>query len=210
MQVTSTVAWCIKNPTLAATMGAETMVVGSQRLSSEIPKLHQDMLKQATASLASFIRGVNYSDSFHMATSDQGRKARAPAGGRDEPVFEDKTSKTMDNSLYDVSRMNESVAHAIVTAMTYGVEIFFINVLSAVPLDVERTKPLACGAVASAQALQAEAAARGNAKAMKLGATATADRAQIEAQGQALAGGQKGRSEHAANELCGRRLGLDG
>jgi len=187
MQVTSTVTWCIKNPTLAATMGAETMAVGSKAVSSDIAKLRQDVLKQAIASLASFIGGVNYSDSFHMAASVQGRKARAPAGGRDEPESEEKTGKTMDNPLYDVGRMNEAVAHANVTAMTYGVEILSINILSAVPIDVELTKALACGAVASAQALQAETAARGNAKAMKLDATAAADKAKIEAEGQAQA-----------------------
>jgi len=190
MQVTSTVTWCIKNPTLAATMGAETMAVGSKAVSSDIAKLRQDVLKQAIASLASFIGGVNYSDSFHMAASvqgqgTQGKKTRAPGG--DEPESEEKTSKTMDNPLYDVSRMNDAVAHANVTAMTYGVEILSINILSAVPIDVELTKALACGAVASAQALQAETAARGNAKAMKLDATAAADKARIEAEGLAQA-----------------------
>jgi regulator of protease activity HflC (stomatin/prohibitin superfamily) len=188
MQVTSTVTWCIKNPTLAATMGAETMAVGSKAVSSDITKLRQDVLKQAIASLASFIGGVNYSDSFHMAASvqgNQGKKQRVPGG--DEPESEDKTSKTMDNPLYDVDRMNDAVAHANVTAMTYGVEILSINILSAVPIDVELTKALACGAVASAQALQAETAARGNAKAMKLDATAAADKARIEAEGLAQA-----------------------
>ncbi|CAK0794413.1 unnamed protein product [Prorocentrum cordatum] len=210
MQVTSTVTWCIKNPTLAATMGAETMAVGSKAVSSDIAKLRQDVLKQAIASLASFIGGVNYSDSFHMAASVQGKKSRAPGGGRDdEPESEARTSKTMDNPLYDVSRMNDAVAHANVTAMTYGAKwgalgagecgpathqpqharwrVLSINILSAVPIDVELTKALACGAVASAQALQAETAARGNAKAMKLDATAAADKAKIEAEGQAQA-----------------------
>ncbi|CAK0854815.1 unnamed protein product [Prorocentrum cordatum] len=122
-----------------------------------------------------------------MAASVQGRKARAPGGSQDEPELEEKTGKTMDNPLHDVSRMNEAVAHANMTAMTYGVDILSINILSAVPIDVELTKALACGAVASAQALHAETAARSNAKATKLDATATADKAKIEAEGQALA-----------------------
>jgi len=46
---------------------------------------------------------------------------------------------------------------------------------------------LACGAVASAQALQAETAARGNAKAMRIDAEAGAEKAQIEADGYAQA-----------------------
>jgi len=188
MQVTSTVTWCIKNPTLAATMGAETMAVGSKAVSSDIKKLRQDVLKQAIASLASFIGGVNYSDSFHMAASVQGRQGKpkqSPAG--EEPEAEEKASKTMDNPLYDVDRMNDAVKHANSTAMSYGVEILSINILSAVPVDDALTKALACGAVASAQALQAETAARGNAKAMKLDATAAADKAKIEAEGLAQA-----------------------
>merc|ERR1719442_116964 len=164
------------------------MAVGSKAVSSDITKLRQDVLKQAIASLASFIGGVNYSDSFGMAASvqgNQGKKPRIPGG--DEPESEDKTSKTMDNPLYDVDRMNDAVAHANVTAMTYGVEILSINSLSAVPIDVELTKALACGAVASAQALQAETAARGNAKALRIDAEAAAEKAQIEAEGVAQA-----------------------
>jgi len=185
MQVTSTVTWCIKNPTLAATMGAETMAVGTTAVSSDIKKLRQDVLKQAIASLASFIGGVNYSDSFHMAASVQGKKMQPPAG--DEPEAEEKPRKTMDNPLYDVDRMHDAVEHANLTAMTYGVEIQSINILSAVPIDNALTKALACGAVASAQALQAETAARGNAKAMRLDAAAAADKARIEADGVAQA-----------------------
>merc|ERR1719262_657283 len=163
-------------------------VAGPDKVSSDIPKLRQDVLKQAIASLASFIGGVNYSDSFHMAASVQGNQGKSSrALGGDEPESEEKTSKTMYNPLYDVNRMNDAVAHANVTAMTYGVEILSINILSAVPIDVELTKALACGAVASAQALQAETAARGNAKAMKLDATAAADKAKIEADGLAQA-----------------------
>merc|ERR1719343_1970414 len=74
MMVTSTVTWRIVDPMLAATMAAETMAVGGGAVSSDITKLRQDVLKQAIASLASFIGGVNYSDSFHMAARAQGVK----------------------------------------------------------------------------------------------------------------------------------------
>lgn len=93
----------------------------------------------------------------------------------------------MDNPLYDTARMTDCVAHANNTTMSYGVEILSINILSAVPLDDQLTKALACGAVASAQALQAETAARGNAKAMRIDAEATAAKARIEAEGEAEA-----------------------
>merc|ERR1719323_727002 len=71
--------------------------------------------------------------------------------------------------------------------MSYGGQILSINILSAVPVDAELTKALACGAVASAQALQAETAARGNSKAMRIDAEATAEKARIEAEGVARA-----------------------
>merc|ERR1719245_2733120 len=96
-------------------------------------------------------------------------------------------SGKMDNPLYDTQRMNDAVAHANTTTMSYGVEILSINILSAVPVDAELTKALACGAVASAQALQAETAARGNSKAMRIDAEATAEKARIEADGIAQA-----------------------
>merc|ERR1712038_684828 len=99
-----------------------------------------------------------------------------------EPEPEHK-GKSMDNPLYDVERMTSSVEHANATTSTYGVQILSINILSAVPTDKELTKALACGAVASAQALQAETAARGNAKAMRISAEASAEKAQIVADG---------------------------
>merc|ERR1719203_1337823 len=81
MLVTSTVTWRIVDPMLAATMAAETMGVGGSDCSSDIKKLRSDVLKQAIASLASFMGGVNYSDSFHMAAVAQKGKAQAMAGG---------------------------------------------------------------------------------------------------------------------------------
>jgi len=75
------------------------------------------------------------------------------------------------------------VAHANSTTASYGVEILSINILSAVPIDDKLTQALACGAVASAQALQSETAARGNAKATFIEAEALAERARIEAEG---------------------------
>lgn len=190
MQVTSTVTWRIVDPMLAATMAAETMAVGGGDCSSDIKKLRSDVLKQAIASLASFMGGVNYSDSFHMAAAAQKGKAQANAGSSPGAAlrgeFEPEPEKgKCDNPLYDVDRMTSSVEHANATTATYGVQILSINILSAVPLDKELTKALACGAVASAQALQAETAARGNAKAMRIDAEASAEKAQIEADGYA-------------------------
>jgi regulator of protease activity HflC (stomatin/prohibitin superfamily) len=186
MLVTSTVTWKIVDPMLAATMAAETMAIGGATVSSDTTKLKQDVLKQAIASLASFMGGVNYSDSFHMAA--QAAQAQQQSTGTislaDEPEAE---SKTMDNPLYDTARMTNCVTHANDVTKSYGVKILSINILSAVPVDDQLTKALACGAVASAQALQAETAARGNAKAMRIDAEASAGKARIEANGEAEA-----------------------
>mmetsp|Transcript_39512 Transcript_39512/g.104284 ORF Transcript_39512/g.104284 Transcript_39512/m.104284 type:complete len:189 (-) Transcript_39512:464-1030(-) len=65
----------------------------------------------------------------------------------------------------------------------YGVEIMSINVISATPCDKGLTSSLASGAVASAEALQAETAARGQANAVRIAAEAEAARVKIEAQG---------------------------
>jgi len=92
-----------------------------------------------------------------------------------------------DNPLYDTARMTTCVAHANDVTKSYGVKILSINILSSVPVDDQLTKALACGAVASAQALQAETAARGNAKAMQIDAEAIAGKARIEAIGEAEA-----------------------
>mmetsp|Transcript_79428 Transcript_79428/g.206349 ORF Transcript_79428/g.206349 Transcript_79428/m.206349 type:complete len:526 (+) Transcript_79428:101-1678(+) len=186
MMVTSTVTWRIVDPMLAATMAAETMAVSDGgSVSSDIKKLRGDVLKQAIASLASFMGGVNYSDSFHMAAAAQKSSGMGGASPH-EPESEART-KGMDNPLYDTMRMTNSVEHANSTTRTYGVEILSINILSAVPVDAQLTKALACGAVASAQALQAETAARGNAKAMRIEAEAAAEKAKIQADGTAEA-----------------------
>jgi len=184
MMVTSTVTWRIVDPTLAATMAAETMSVSGDKVSSDITKLRKDVLKQAIASLASFMGGVNYSDSFHMAAAAQ--KDGSP--NRHKPLGEPEAEhRCLDNPLYDSARMLSSVEHACRTTMSYGVEILSINILSAMPVDESLTKALACGAVASAQALQAETAARGNAKAMRIEAEAIAEKTRIASQGDAEA-----------------------
>merc|ERR1719230_1284125 len=198
MLVTSTVTWRIVDAMLAATMAAETMNVAGGAVSSDITKLRQDVLKQAIASLASFMGGVNYSDSFHMAAKAQVRSADAALP---EPEAEAHGSRSMDNPLFDTGRMSDSVTHANNTTMSYGVEILSINILSAVPVDNQLTQALACGAVASAQALQAETAARGNAKAMRIDAEASAEKARIEAEGIAEAEIIRARAQAEAARL---------
>merc|ERR1719408_696817 len=73
MNVNSTVNWRIVDVEVAATMAAETMAASGLTgdVSADITKLRKDVLKQALASLAGFIGGVNYSESFHMSAAAQ-------------------------------------------------------------------------------------------------------------------------------------------
>lgn len=114
-----------------------------------------------------------------------------------------------DNPLYDTEKMGTAVVMAnqvtrscarrdsfealaiagsrcsrIARACVYradGVEIMSINIISALPNDDALTRSLASGAVASAEALQAETAARGQANAIKIQAEADADTQRINA-----------------------------
>jgi len=172
MQLTSTVTWRVVDAKLAATM-------------AESSKLRTDVLKQAIASLASFIGGVNYSDSFHVASEAQASQSSGPRRSKSAQTHGKNTSE--DNPMYDEARMSSSVDHANLTTKTYGVEITSINILSAIPNDRVLTRALASGAVASAEALQAETAARGNAKATRIAAEAAAQKSQIDAEGECRA-----------------------
>ena len=75
----STVNWKIVDVEVAATKAAETMSTakGDGSVDGDITKLRKDVLKQAIASLASFIGGVNYSDNFHMASKLNAAKVRS-------------------------------------------------------------------------------------------------------------------------------------
>lgn len=67
MSVNSTVVWRIRDVRVTARLASETMSTSGGSLAADISKLRKDVLKQAIASLASFIGSVNYSDSFHIA-----------------------------------------------------------------------------------------------------------------------------------------------
>eukprot|EP00958_Prasinococcus_capsulatus_P022383 scaffold3158_cov389-Prasinococcus_capsulatus_cf.AAC.5 len=71
--------------------------------------------------------------------------------------------------------------------MSYGIQIMSINIISANPIDKNLTRALASGAVASAEALQSETSARGNAKATIIEAEARSTAAQIDAEAAAQA-----------------------
>ena len=190
MMVDSTVNWRIVDVEVAATMAAETMAASGRAgdISADITKLRRDVLKQALASLAAFIGSVNYSESFHMSAAAAGtRKANAVEGvlvqDQGAGSQQDTERKFVENPMYDLDKMGTSVEHANRVTRTYGVEIMSINIISATPCDAKLTTSLASGAVASAEALQAETAARGKANAVRIAAEAEAERAKIEAEG---------------------------
>jgi len=190
MMVTSTVNWRIVDCVVAATMAAETMATSglTSDVSADITKLRTDVLKQALASLAGFIGGVNYSESFHVSAAQHTKTAARSTQdrGQDEPESEQSMAKGFaDNPLYDPKKMMTAVEHANKVTRTYGIEITSINIISAAPCDAALTKSLASGAVASATALQAETQARGNANALRISATAEAQKMRIEASGEA-------------------------
>merc|ERR1719377_465296 len=199
MMVTSTVNWRIFDVETAATMAAETMAASGKAgdVAADITKLRRDVLKQAIASLAAFIGSVNYSESFHMSAMNQkkttavgiavptdGSGSSAPAAGSGgeggEKCF-------TDNPLYGAEKMGTAVVMANEVTRSYGVEIMSINIISALPNDQALTKSLASGAVASAEALQAETAARGQADAKIIRARGLADAERVRAEGDKVA-----------------------
>lgn len=208
MLVNSTVVWRIKDARVAATMAAETMSSSGESVAADIAKLRRDVLKQAIASLAGFIGSVNYSDSFHVAAAAARKmetveavavtSSTAPglgSGGAPEG------RSCTDNPMFDSLGMSEAVSHANQITFKFGVEVISINIISANPVDDHLTASLATGAVASAEALQAETAARGRAKALKIESDSFAIKRQIDAESQAAATLVKARADGEAEKV---------
>mmetsp|Transcript_58140 Transcript_58140/g.116828 ORF Transcript_58140/g.116828 Transcript_58140/m.116828 type:complete len:154 (-) Transcript_58140:223-684(-) len=80
-----------------------------------------------------------------------------------------------------------AMEHANRVTRNYGVEVMSINIISASPIDAQLTRALATGAVASAEALQAETLARGQARSQTIDTEAEKSRVIIAAKGVAEA-----------------------
>lgn len=183
MHTYATVVWRVSDVQNAARMSAETMRRDGLEIStaeqSDIAKLRNDVLKQATASLASFIGEIRYSDSFHLSAAN--RKADTASEPVSAPPI---PSDLQDYSpIWDTKRMASAVEIANVVTRTYGVTILSINIISAIPADANLQNALAQGAVASAEAEQAETIARGQARAARIKAEGDAQADIIRAQG---------------------------
>merc|ERR1719421_849766 len=126
MHTDATVVWRISNVDDAAKYSAETMShdgKDSKLGMSDISKLRNDVLKQATASLAAFIGEIRYSDSFHIS-------AAGPSSTTAYPVDNEEHHSAVLSSIFDGTRMASAVEAANTTTQTYGVTILSINIIS--------------------------------------------------------------------------------
>merc|ERR1711998_652581 len=161
MHTDATVVWRVSNVDDAAKWSAETMTndgKDSKPGKSDISKLRNDVLKQATASLASFIGEIRYSDSFHISAAGSSATTAIPVQS-DNATY---------SPIFDSARIASAVEAATPITQTYGVTILSINIISAVPADKSLQQALAKGAVASADAERAETVAHGDAKAERI------------------------------------------
>jgi len=184
MHTDATVVWRVSDVLSAARMSAETMRKDGcdvkTALGSDIAKLRNDVLKQATASLAAFIGGIRYSDSFHVAARAAHASASCAVG---LPASSSEANLVEGNHIFNAQRMAGAVETANTITNTYGVTIVSINIISATPADSDLQVALAKGAVASAEAEQAETIAQGQAKAARILAQGEADAERIRAEG---------------------------
>jgi len=183
--------------------------------------------------MASFVGSVNYSGSFHVSAahnSDRAAKAQAEARASaaakvekvevlqpsklEDPLKEEPSAPEahavddlwLENPLYNYRKMNSAMAHANTITATYGIEIISINIISAVPSDSALTKSLASGAVAAAESLVAETAARGGAAALMIAAEAERDAALLRAEGAKQSEIRKAEGEAEGIRLVGEAL----
>lgn len=169
LETLATVNWRVGDPALAARMAANTMGGKAITQREDIAMLRMDVLKQATASLAAYIGTVRYSEGQHVSAQIAQAKANDGPSG----------------ALFDQDSLDCAVKHANRVCKQYGVLVISINVISASPSDNRLLEALSLGAVAAAQAEQAETAARGLARAEIISAEADAEARRIRAKGAA-------------------------
>lgn len=191
LETQANVNWCIKDVALAAKMAAETMKHDGKTVQGEdISKLREDVLKQCTASLSAFVGSIRYSDSMHVSATTANAEATQPRNSAvvlGQPVKDGGQGTGMAGAgmLFDKGKLRSAVAHANDVCLRYGVEVMSINIISAFPKDLKLVEALAAGAVAAAEAEQAETAAEGSAKALMIRTKAEADAKRIAAEAEA-------------------------
>jgi len=187
MMITSTVNWRVKDVLLAATMAEGTMelsgVVSNANRSTN--KIRRDVLKQCLASLAGLMGSVNFSNTFSAASASQASSTALNKSANQADAAS--SPDAMSDTLFTGKVLRTALEHANRVTSTYGVEVLSINVISATPRDLELQRALASGAVASAEALQAETLARGQARSQTIDTEAEKSRVIIAAKGVAEA-----------------------
>merc|ERR1711998_793044 len=162
MHTDATVVWRVTNVDNAAKFSAETMDgdgKDSKPGQSDTNKLRNDVLKQATASLAAFIGEIRYSDSFHISAAGSSATTAIPVQS-DNATY---------SPIFDSARIASAVEAANTITQTYGVTILSINIISAVPADKSLQQALAKGARCAAELLATNDVAVELAKISKVG-----------------------------------------
>merc|ERR1711998_367473 len=136
LETSANINWVITDVACAAKMAAETMRPDGTNVQGEdITKIREDVLKQCTASLSSFIGSLRYSDSTHVSTAlhaDQSHAKVPVAVAHGQPSASGMAGAA---SLFDSGKLKNAVAHANNVCQRYGVEIISINIISAFPVD---------------------------------------------------------------------------
>jgi regulator of protease activity HflC (stomatin/prohibitin superfamily) len=158
LELTANISWVIADVALAAKMATDTMSSGGD----DLEQIKTDVLKQCSASLSAFVSGLSYAEKVGVSAATQKSAA--------------------DATVFDAGRMASAVAHANSICTCYGVQVIGINILSASPKDQRLSEAMALGAVAQANAEQAEATALGQAKALMITTKAQADAARVKAE----------------------------
>jgi len=193
LNCTAVVCWQISDPSLSARMAAETMDAGGRAIAANVgPRvtgttdaLRRDVLKQAVSSLASSIGSIRYADEVHVAANvTDAVNSSSVTGTLAKEDVEDESGAGR-SEIFSAQQMSHAAKHANEICGQYGVSVVSISIVSATPADNVLQVALSAGAVSAAEALQAEIAARGNAKAMQIHAQANAEALRVSAQSNA-------------------------
>merc|ERR1711998_626888 len=136
---------------------------------------------------------------FHISASGS-----STWGAAQPPVPSDCTGYS---PIFDATRLNTAVETANSVTTTYGVTTLSINIIAANPGDKALQVALAKGAVASAEAEQAETVARGEAKSAEIRAEGDAQAELIRAEASKKAAEMLSESEVAVNLALISRTG---
>jgi len=166
LAVVATVTWNIVDPGLAARLAAQTLgVTGNAEGDVVMPKLRENVMKQALASLSEFVGSQRYSETL-VAPGQEVKPAAKKSPG-----------------LFCPDALATSVEHCNQITLRYGVRVSSVNIITAQPADPNLTVQLAAAAVAAAAAEKAEIQAAGEAKAKLIEAQADADAERTRASG---------------------------